>query len=354
MNRPSYVLAIETSFDDTAAGLIKDGRVLTNIRASQAGFYRPTGGVVPELAARRQAELIIPIIKRALAPLLTGRANNRPAQILKSNRVMIAVTQGPGLLGSLMVGVETAKALACLTESVILPINHLEGHLIASLAGPRPKFQITNSKIEQATPAVGLIVSGGNTLLIYVKKLGRYQTLGQTRDDAAGEAFDKIARLLGLGFPGGPAIAALARQARATQPITLPRPMIDSNDFDFSFAGLKTACGLWLKKYPQTPKPALALALEQAIVDVLLAKTFRAAQKFRLKNVWLTGGVAANLRLRREFKAAGPALGRRVFLSPLELTGDNAAMIGLTAWLKGDRAAQPLESILAQPDLRLS
>ncbi|OHA49034.1 MAG: tRNA (adenosine(37)-N6)-threonylcarbamoyltransferase complex transferase subunit TsaD [Candidatus Terrybacteria bacterium RIFCSPHIGHO2_01_FULL_48_17] len=348
------ILGIETSCDDTCAAIIKASggirrpkfKVLSNVVSSQVKVHQKYGGVVPTLAAREHAKNIKPVVKKAF------QGTGYRVQDID----LIAVTTHPGLLPALLVGVHAARTIAWWLHKPILGINHLEAHLVANLLGDKKKQNTPNqslrsgtgqarNKIQTLFPAVGLIVSGGHTQLVLMRDFGKMKIIGETRDDAAGEAFDKVAKMLGLPFPGGPPVAALAAKKQDTRSkiqISLPRPMIDSNDFDFSFSGLKTAVLYLLRDNPQIPKTDVAASFQQAVVDVLTAKTIRAAKKYKAKTVMLGGGVAANQELRRQLRSALTKLEPIPYtLYPIpSLALDNAAMIAATAylhWLKGER-----------------
>ena len=270
------ILGIESSCDETAAALVDytGGRfsVLSNVVASQIEIHKKTKGVVPEVAARCHVEAIIPVIKEAM------QNETKPDAI--------AITKGPGLVTSLRIGVDTARTLSFFWGVPMIGVNHLEGHIYASV--------LQNTAIE--FPALCLVVSGGHTELVLMKKHLDYKIIGETRDDAAGEAFDKVAKILDLGYPGGPEISKLAKEGNP-KAIDFPRPMIDSKDFDFSFSGLKTAVLYYVKNLkPKTYnlKPDICASFEQAVVDVLVAKTICAAKKYKVKTVILGGGVSAN------------------------------------------------------------
>jgi len=336
-----YILGIETSCDDTAAAVIeaKDGfnkpffSVLSNTSYSQVAIHKKFGGIVPNLASRAHLEKIIPTIKEAL----------RVAKIKLDKIDLIAVTRGPGLMPSLLIGINIARALAYRCRTPIIGVNHIEGHIYSNWLKPireNPKSEIRNPKKIQF-PALILIVSGGHTELVLMKNYGKYKIIGQTLDDAAGEAFDKTARLLGLGFPGGPAIARQAERWKSEKntkyQVKLPRPMINSKDYNFSFSGLKTAV-LYLyndliKKYPAKKIiPAIAAEVQNAIVDVLTAKTVKAIKNLKPKTVMITGGVSANKALRekmsKEFKSY-----KIPFLMPdISYATDNAAMIAVAGY----------------------
>ncbi|MBI4050635.1 MAG: tRNA (adenosine(37)-N6)-threonylcarbamoyltransferase complex transferase subunit TsaD [Candidatus Doudnabacteria bacterium] len=345
------ILAIETSADETSAAVFSSesgrGGLSSNIIYSQLKIHRKTGGIVPEVAARVHIPKILPAIDLALK-----KAKTSLGQI-----DAIAVTAGPGLITSLMIGVDTAKALAFALNKPIIPINHLEGHLLSAF-GRNTKYQILNTKY---FPALGLIVSGGHTLLVLAKQIGRYKILGQTVDDAAGECFDKVAKLLGLPYPGGPAISKLAKKGNPNA-FAFPRPMLNQQNFNFSFAGLKTAVLYFLhdlNSYPSLrfaegeeaiPSPLrllrrkaprndniradIAASVEQAIIDVLAAKTLRAAKEYSVKTVLLGGGVAANQKLRKtlaqRIKKETPHT--KYLIPNTVLTTDNAGMIAIAGF----------------------
>lgn len=338
------ILAIETSCDETAAAVIFDGKVKSNIIASQADLHRKYGGVVPEVAAREHITAIIPTINLALK---TARVELRDIDL-------IAVTRGPGLATSLMVGVDTAKALGEALNIPVLPVNHLEAHIYANFVRENPESKSQIPKF----PAIALIVSGGHTMLVHMKGHGQYRIIGETVDDAAGEAFDKTAKLLGLPYPGGPHLSRLAESGNG-RAFDLPRPMIKSDNFEFSFSGLKTAVlykvhelGLvsasgeaaW-RSGPKKGLPRrlsassqmhrnLAASVQQAIVDVLMAKLEKAIIRFKPKTIMLGGGVAANKLLRQRFKSLGSRHKLRVSIPKFEYCTDNAGMIGLAAYYK--------------------
>lgn len=291
------ILGIETSCDETAAAIVEDGtKIMTNVVASSQEMHAKFGGIIPDKAAREQLKSMLPVIEEA------SQGQSFDA---------IAVTVGPGLVGSLLVGVETAKALAYSLKKPLIPVNHLIGHIYANwLDGKAPDF-----------PAVVLIVSGGHTELVLMKNHGKFQWLGGTRDDAAGECFDKSARILNLGYPGGPAIEKAASEGN----VHLPRPMINEKNFDFSFSGLKTAV-----KNTQGGASEIAYELQQAVAEVLVTKTLRAAEKFGAKSILLAGGVAANKRLREKFMLDCRSF--KVYIPPIKLCTDNAAYISSAAY----------------------
>ncbi len=327
------ILAIETSCDETSAAVLKDRtEVLSNIIATQVEFHKKYGGIVPELASRKHIEVISPIIQEALDK----------AKVTFKDLDAVAVTYGPGLIGSLLVGVCAAKAIAYSLNIPLIGINHLEGHIYANFLEQKTNnkeqttnnIQYTNLKF----PFICLMVSGGHTMIVLVKDHGKYKVLGQTRDDAAGEAFDKVARFLKLGYPGGPIIDKLAKQGNPDA-IKFTRPLMDG--YDFSFSGIKTGIVNYVQRnqdvQPCLPAgrsqvPDLVASFQQAIVDVLVSKTIRAAKEYKCKTICLAGGVAANSRLRQDMKEKGQEQGLEVIVPPLSLCTDNAAMIGAAAF----------------------
>ncbi|MFA5359136.1 MAG: tRNA (adenosine(37)-N6)-threonylcarbamoyltransferase complex transferase subunit TsaD [Patescibacteria group bacterium] len=342
------VLGIESSCDETAAAIIETKNGNTVIRSSivlsQIPIHRKFGGVVPEVAARKHVENILPVIDRSLVQ----------AKIKMDKIDRIAVTRGPGLITSLMVGVQTAKSLAYIYNKPLVGINHLEGHLLASLLGPAPTA--ARRKPHTLFPAIGLIASGGHTEIILVKKIGDYKKIGQTLDDAAGECFDKAAKILNLGYPGGPEISKLAKNGNP-QSYKLPRPMIDRDNFDFSFSGLKTSILYFVQKNG-TPRGKrlndFCASVESAIIDVLISKTFRAAKEYKAKTIIVGGGVVANKNLRQTLKEKidKEIPSAHLDLSALDYCGDNAAMIALAgAYAKPPRDGW--KNITVDPNLEI-
>jgi N6-L-threonylcarbamoyladenine synthase len=304
------VLGIESSCDETAAALVRDGnQILASVVASQEEVHRRFGGVVPELASRRHLESLIPVMRQALAQAGIGFTDIEG----------VAATQGPGLIGSLLVGFSFAKALAFALEVPWVGVNHLEGHIHALfLEAPPPPC-----------PFVVLLVSGGHTGLYHVRSPMSMERLGQTRDDAAGEAFDKVAKMLALGYPGGVVIDRLARQGNPAR-IRFPRSYIEKDSCDFSFSGIKTAVGRYLREHPDRDPghvADIAAGFQEAVVDVLVYKLIRAARIKGCCRVALAGGVAANSRLRERLQLDAGAAQMDVYLPPLPLCGDNAAMV---------------------------
>jgi len=327
----TLVLGFETSCDETAVALVADGRrVLANAVASQIDLHRKYGGVVPEIASRQHLESLLPVLREALDQ----------AGVTLDQVDLIAATQGPGLVGTLLVGLTAAKALAFALDKPFVGVNHLQGHIYANFLLPEaPEF-----------PLVCLVVSGGHTDLIYMEGHGRMELLGRTRDDAAGEAFDKVARLLGLPYPGGPHLERLAAQGDPAA-VPFPRAWLEGT-YDFSFSGLKTAV-LHLVRGPNPPAPAdLAAAFQASVVEVLAEKSVRAAVEKGVRNLVLAGGVSANGALRAEVSRRAEPLGIRVFAPPLALCTDNAAMIaaaGYYVWRYGGRVDDL--SLSADPNL---
>lgn len=312
------VLGIDTSCDDTSAALIAgDRRVLASVVHSQIAVHHPYGGVVPELASREHIRGIVPSVKKALAQ----------ARVEMKDIQSIAVTVGPGLIGSLLVGLNYAKALAYVFGVPFVGVNHLEGHILSILLEEeRPEF-----------PFVALTVSGGHTSLYHVKGLGVYSMMGQTLDDAAGEAFDKVAKLLGLGYPGGVAIEKVASSA-GPRKIPFPKAYLSRGSFDFSFSGLKTSVGLFVKKWKErgegtegTEMAEIAASFQEAVVEVLVQKTMDAAARTGVRSIVIAGGVACNKALRERMVGKAPA-GVRVYFPRPSYCTDNAAMIALAGY----------------------
>ena len=332
------VLGIETSCDETGVAVVQDGyTVRSNLIATQVDLHGRFGGVVPEVAARAHVETLNPLLEQAMEEAGVGFGDLDA----------VAVTAGPGLVGALLVGMAAAKAIAFATGAPLVAVNHLEGHIWANFLEHGPPDP----------PYVCLVVSGGHTMLVHMPEPHRYVVLGQTLDDAAGEAFDKVARLLGLGFPGGPALDNLARKGDP-RAVHFPRAMEDSGDLDFSMSGLKTAVLRRVKADraagKETAAADLAAGFQEAIVDVQVKKTLAAAKGLGIGTVLLGGGVVANSRLRERIAAEGGAAGLRILFPPLALCTDNAAMIacaGAARFLRGERTSL---DIPATPDLKLA
>lgn len=331
MNRPFSeplsVLGIETSCDDTAAAVLRDSLVLSSVVSSQDDVHNPYGGVVPELASRHHMQNILPIIEQAL----------HEAGIPLGGIDGIAVTCGPGLIGSLLVGVSVAKALAVAKNIPLIGVNHIEGHLLA-----------VRLEHETPFPFLGLIVSGGHTSLYVARDFGDYDMLGRTRDDAAGEAFDKAAKMLSLGYPGGRVIDQLAQHGDPTA-IRFPRAHLKNDNPGFSYSGLKTA----LRQFLQSPESAshrledIAASYQEAVVDMLIGPTIRAASERGLSRIVVSGGVSANSRLRTRMREEGKKRGLQVFVPSPKFCTDNAAMIAFAgAWrlVQGQRSLLDLNA----------
>lgn len=307
------ILGIETSCDETAAALVCGGRtVLSSVVSSQVDLHARFGGVVPEIASRAHLDLIIPIVAESVVS----------SGLSDSDVAAVGATYGPGLVGSLLVGVSAAKALALAWGVPFVAVNHLEAHLYASLLeDPDLEF-----------PLVVLLVSGGHTMIVRMDGPGVYEILGQTLDDAAGEAFDKVARFLGLGYPGGPAIDRLAMSGDPAA-INFPRAMLDDG-YDFSFSGLKTSVINWVRKHPEVEAADVAASFQQAVVDVLVVKARKAAHDAGARGLAIGGGVAANSQLRESFLDVCVRDDIRGFLPSREMCTDNAAMVAAAAWYR--------------------
>ena len=315
------ILGIETSCDETAAAIVEGGTsVLSSVVSSQVDLHARYGGVVPEIASRAHVDLIVPVVAQAF---VEAGLSDRPVDGAGCEVDAVAATYGPGLVGALLVGVSAAKALALAWDVPFLAVNHLEAHLYAALLED-PALEL---------PLVVLLVSGGHTMLVHMEDHGQYKVLGSTIDDAAGEAFDKVARYLGLGYPGGPAIDKLAVSGDP-EAIRFPRPMSGDGSFDVSFSGLKTAVVNHVRKHPEVSTPDVAASFQEAVVDVLVTKAQAAARAVGAKGLCLGGGVAANSRLRERFLDVCVADGIRGFLPSQAMCTDNAAMIASTAWYR--------------------
>ncbi|MDE0269418.1 MAG: tRNA (adenosine(37)-N6)-threonylcarbamoyltransferase complex transferase subunit TsaD [Acidimicrobiaceae bacterium] len=326
------ILGIETSCDETAAAVVVNGcEVLSSVVSSQADVHALYGGVVPEIAGRAHLERIIPVVSRAISE----------ARISEHEITAVAATVGPGLVGALLVGVSTAKALSLAWGVPFVAVNHLEAHLQATFLD-EPDIEL---------PVVVMLVSGGHTFLVFMEDRLRYKVLGTTVDDAAGEAFDKVARILGLGYPGGPAIDRSSREGEASA-ITFPRPMF-TDGWNFSFSGLKTAVATYMRHHPGAVLEDVAASFQEAVVDVIIAKALNAVSVYGAKGLCLTGGVAANSRLREVARDLCEHKKVAVHLPSLAMCTDNAAMIAATGWwrLKAD-GPSPL-TIGAEPSLPL-
>jgi len=329
------ILGIESSCDETAAAVVEDGRrILSSVVASQDDIHLRYGGVVPELASRQHVVSILAVVEEALS-----RAK------LSMNEVEgIAVTRGPGLIGSLLVGLSTAKAISYAHRIPFVGVHHIEGHLEAALLSGNPSY-----------PLIGLVASGGHTNLYRLPETGKYELLGQSRDDAAGEAFDKVAKICGLGFPGGPAIE---KAAQGGDPTSIPFPRANLHPtLDFSFSGVKTAVALWIRKHglPQGNRLAdVAASFQEAAIDPLITKLLDAALRHEVRDVAVCGGVARNARFRQRLDHESSHRGLRLWLAPLELCTDNAAMIAAAGHARLARGEHDSLFLNAQATIPLS
>lgn len=391
-----YILAIETSCDETSAAVLafssgrlgavspgvssgsrplqtkkmrrRDYELVAHVVSSQVKLHAKYGGVVPMLAAREQLKNMEPVLRETL----------RRARLTLGDIDFFSVTRGPGLIPSLHVGVNYARALAFAFKKPLIGINHIEGHIYSNWLGPvmvNSKFKIRNTKQTASSPRhsvtfpiLNLVVSGGHTELVLMRGHGKYKLIGETVDDAAGEAFDKIARLLGLPYPGGPALAKLAEKGDSAA-FDFPRPMINSKDLNFSFSGLKTAVLYALQKMSKqqiaNSRTAVCASAQQAIVDVLVEKTLRAVKQYKVKNVFISGGVSANKKLRAVFtERIEKEMPDVAYRHPdFAYTGDNAAMISVAAYFKitelgmgnkGLRTGKQLPEVVADANLRIA
>jgi N6-L-threonylcarbamoyladenine synthase len=339
------ILGIETSCDETSAAVLEDGHVRSNIISSQF-IHRQYGGVVPELASRAHQKLIVPVVNEALSA-----ADVRSLSAIDG----VAATYGPGLMGALMVGLNFAKALSYGLGCPFVGINHMEAHMYSTFIDePSPGY-----------PFLCLIVSGGHTQLVVVRRPLEYVLLGETRDDAAGEAYDKVAKLLGLGFPGGPLIDALAAEGNP-EFVRFPRSFLGGESDDFSFSGIKTSVLYWLRargihpgdlpgpKLTQKETADLCASFQAAVVEVLVEKTVQAVKRLGVRNVALAGGVSANSELRRRMAARSTEAGFRLFIPELQYCTDNGAMIALLGWMKLTAGIRSDVSLTPIPNLSFS
>ncbi|MCX7748691.1 MAG: tRNA (adenosine(37)-N6)-threonylcarbamoyltransferase complex transferase subunit TsaD [Clostridia bacterium] len=332
-----YVLGIETSCDETSAAVVKNGRqVLSNVISSQVCLFQKYGGVVPEIASRKHVELIVPVISEAL---------EKSGMTLEDMNA-IGVTYGPGLVGALLVGLSAAKGLAFSLDKPLVGVHHIEGHIAANY--------IDHPDLEP--PFICLVVSGGHSHIVYVADYNQFEILGQTRDDAAGEAFDKVARAIGLGYPGGPLIDKAARDGNP-KAMAFPRVYFDQGSLDFSFSGIKTAVLNYLNGMQQKGEPIsvedVAASFQQAVVDVLVNNVLKAARAKNTRNIALAGGVAANSLLRSQLKNFAEKEGFRVFYPSPVLCTDNAAMIACAAFYEYKKGIVSSLDLNAVPGLKL-
>ena len=325
------ILAIETSCDETAVALVRDGKeLLSNVVSSQVEIHRRFGGVVPEVASRRHVEQMTFLLEEAL----------QQAQIKAEEVDAVAVTQGPGLVGALLIGVTAAKTLAYSLGVPVIPVHHVAGHIYANqLVG------------EMQFPLVSLVVSGGHTELILMEDHYAFERLGQTRDDAAGEAYDKVARLLELSYPGGPVIDQLAQKGKVTY--NFPRAWLEPGSLDFSFSGLKTAVKNAIQSEQEVVVEDVAASFQTAVLDVLVEKTRRAVEQTGVQQLIVAGGVSANTELRRRLQSYARETGVTLSLPPLELCTDNAAMIAAAAYYAEQKGIKAGLDLNADPSLPL-
>ncbi|MCD6548987.1 MAG: tRNA (adenosine(37)-N6)-threonylcarbamoyltransferase complex transferase subunit TsaD [Thermodesulfobacterium sp.] len=307
------LLAIETSCDETGVAFFsEEGKLIKHLLYSQVAIHSPFGGIVPEIASRKQLEILMPLIKRLLKEVEVS---------IKELRCVCA-TFGPGLIGSLLVGVSLAKALSFALKIPLIAVDHLQAHLFSIFLEKEIEF-----------PYIGLLVSGGHTALFLVNSWENYELLGHTRDDAAGEAFDKVAKLLNLSYPGGPVISKLAEKGNR-KAIIFPRPLLEENNFDFSFSGLKTAVFNYIRTNLNFKTEDVCASFEEAVCEVLIEKTFKAAEKFKIPRIIVAGGVASNKRLRELFYEKTKTKGFEIYFPSPEFCTDNAAMVGIVGYYK--------------------
>jgi len=346
------ILGIESSCDESAIALlnINKGKVKIekNIISSQINIHKKYGGIVPEVAARQHAENFFPILKKAKIDL--RKIDN------------IAVTYGPGLITSLMIGTELAKTLSYVYKKPLIPINHIEAHIYSNwLSHPElfnKSLTISGKKVrdKKIFPALAMVISGGHTQIFLMKDYGKYKLIGQTVDDAVGEAYDKVARILNLGYPGGPIISQRAEKYKGEDKLNFPRPMKNTKDFNMSFSGLKTAVLYKAQKEKKWTKNKIneyCFSFQNAVTDVLTHKIIKAAEKYKVQNILLGGGVSANNELRIALKNKADKLGIKTYFPELKHTGDNAAMIAITGYFNKNKAQKNNFSLMADANLEL-
>jgi N6-L-threonylcarbamoyladenine synthase len=343
------LLGIETTCDETGVAVLEAEdlrfKIKSNVVASQVKIHKKYGGVYPSLAKREHRKNLPIVFKKAL----------KKAKIKEAQIDLIALAVGPGLEPCLWEGVNFAKDLAKKLEIPIVPINHLEAHILVNF------LQISNLK--SLFPAVCLVVAGGHTQLLLMEKIGEYKLIGETRDDAAGECFDKVARLLGLGYPGGPAIEKISKFqiSNSSLKVSFPRPMIKQKNYDFSFAGLKTAVLYDFLKRPKKVRKSkeykilVAKEVQQAVIDVLISKTIRAVKEFSVKSIILGGGVVANEELRKQFieNSKHQIPNSKILIPPKEFCTDNGLMIAVAGYFNKEKASKDFDKIIAEPNLRI-
>ncbi|WP_062197239.1 tRNA (adenosine(37)-N6)-threonylcarbamoyltransferase complex transferase subunit TsaD [Massilibacterium senegalense] len=335
MKKDELILAVETSCDETSMAVIKNGKeMVANVVSSQIESHKRFGGVVPEIASRHHVEQITYVLEETL----------KKANVLIDDIDAVAVTEGPGLVGALLIGVNAAKALAFSYDKPLVPVHHISGHIYA------------NRFVKEMTfPLIALVVSGGHTELVYMKEHGHYEVIGETRDDAVGEAYDKVARVLGLAYPGGPKIDALAQEGKET--IDFPRAWLEEGSFDFSFSGLKSAVINWLHNSEQRGEEIViedvAKSFQESVIDVLVTKTKKAQEQYGVKQILLAGGVAANKGLRARLQQIFETSDVDLVIPPLSLCTDNAAMIGAAASIEYQKGTRASLTLNANPGLML-
>ena len=331
------ILAIESSCDETAAAVVENGRkILSNVISSQIALHTIYGGVVPEIASRKHIEAIDGVIMEAL----------KQANVTLQDIDAIAVTYGPGLVGALLVGLAEAKALAFALKKPLIGVHHIEGHICANYIGNE----------EFKPPFVCLVVSGGHTHIVFVPEYGKYEIMGKTRDDAVGEAYDKVARAIGMGYPGGPKIDAAAKKGN-NQAIDFPRVFLEENSYDFSFSGLKSAVLNYINKANMTAQKIvpedIAASFQQAVIDVLVQKTLKAVEQKGVYTIALAGGVASNSALRQKMKEECEKKGYTLHIPEPIYCTDNAAMIGCAAYYEYKKGIRDTFDLNANPSLKL-
>ncbi|MGI2329252.1 tRNA (adenosine(37)-N6)-threonylcarbamoyltransferase complex transferase subunit TsaD [Planococcus sp. YIM B11945] len=336
MSKDIYVLGIETSCDETAASVVKNGtEIISNVVASQIESHKRFGGVVPEIASRHHVEQITIVIQEALE-----QANLAPDELSA-----VAVTEGPGLVGALLVGVNAAKAFAFSHQLPLVGVHHIAGHIYANRLEQEMQF-----------PLLALVISGGHTELVYMKEHGDFKVIGETRDDAAGEAYDKVARTLNLPYPGGPHIDRLAHES--SNPVTFPRVWLEEGTYDFSFSGLKSSVLNYMhnaaQRGEQVPPEDVAAGFQNSVVEVVTGKTLRAAKEYNVRQVIAAGGVAANKGLRNSLENEFAKKGIPFFIPPLPLCTDNAAMIAAAGTVMFEKGIRGNMAMNGRPGMEMA